>query len=408
MKVRRGNEVGRRREPSISTLACILDRYLFRGVALRLLSFTSIIIVMLTLENVGRLATDVQRTNAPFRLIGRLSLALIPEHLGAAVPVGLFLAIALTVRRAALHGEWQILSVAGMSGNRKLAGPFAVAALATGLLLVDRLEWRPAGEQTLDAVYSDLYSGMFGIPVPVGEAVPIDSLTTLVASATSADGKLTGVMVQRGDHVFFASTASIAQNGKGEMVLSLSQGTSTHRLADSSVRRVSFDAVRIVAGRPIIGTVGNDLRQQLDRQSTGGLLRLAGGKDAAVGNAALTALVMRIDAALFCLLTPWLGLVLGLPAPRLQTGVGIGAGILLIVAHLKTAAFVETQFSAHAVAAGLLHLTCWIGLARVLLWIEQRHGEGFAEQLTAQLLRALRAANGVPLSARVSSRPSNR
>ncbi len=159
------------------------------------------------------------------------------------------------------------------------------------------------------------------------------------------------------------------------------------RLADNSVRRVNFDAMRIVGARPVIGMVENDLRQRLDRQSTGDLLRLARGKDAAVGDAALTALVMRIDAALFCLLIPWFGVVLGLPAPRLRTGIGIGAGILLIVAHLKSAAFVADQFTAHAVVAGLVHLSCWIGLVQGLLWIEKRHGEGFAEELLAQLVR---------------------
>lgn len=381
------------RRPSIATagLAGVIDRYLFFGVGLRLLAVTLIILVILTLENISRLAADVQRSDAPLRLLGRLSLALLPEHLSAALPIGLLLAVALTVRRMALLGEWQILQAAGMSRNRTLVAPFSVALLATGLVLADRLELRPAGGRALDAIYSDLRAGVFGVPLPIGEAVPLDDLTTLFASGAGEDAKLTGVMVQRGDHVFLASSARVTRNGAGEVVLILSHGINLVRLDGNSVRRMSFETMRIAGRPPVIGLVGNDFRHRLDRQPTSGLLRLIGGTDAAVGDAALMALVMRIDAALFCLLVPWIGVVLGLPAARLQTAVGIGSAILLVVAHLKSAAFVEDRFADHAIVAGLLHFLCWAGLVRGLLWLEARHGEGFAEELPRRLLWAWRA-----------------
>ncbi len=367
----------------------LLDRYLFRGVALRFLAVAGIVIVMLSLENVARLAADVEQSDAPLELLGRLSLALIPEHLSAAIPIALLLGVALTVRQMALRGEWQILPASGMSRGRAMAGPLAVAMLAAGLLLADRLELRPAGLRSLDATYLDLKAGRLGVPLPVGQAVPLDEHTTAFVSAVGADGRLAGVLVRRGAQSYAAPSADISRGANGGIILTLLNGTSIAPQDDGSIRRLSYATMRIAGHPPMIALTGNDFRHRLDRASAGGLLRLSASPDRATGQAAFAALAMRVDAALFCLAVPWMALVLGMPARRRTTGAGLAIGILLMVAHLKTAVLVEDLFATWIVAAELVHLACWAGIAFALLRLETRYGEGFAERGFALAIRAI-------------------
>ncbi|MGN6819846.1 MAG: LptF/LptG family permease [Sphingomonas sp.] len=378
----------------------ILDRYLFRQAALRLAAFTVIILVILTLENASRLAADVDRSNAPFRLLARLSLALVPEHLSAALPVALLLAIALSVRAMALRGEWQILPAAGMGRNRALLGLIALAIVVSGLVLADRFEWLPAGDRALDATYLDLRTGKYGLPLPIGESIALDDKTTLFVSGSDGTGQLTGVVIQRDDRTFFAARARVFDE-VDKVALILSRGVGVIRFANGAAERFRFDTLRIAGQPPVIGTVVNNFRHRLDRLSADGLVRLAKTGDPASANAALMALMMRLDSALFCLLLPWMGAILGTPASRRHTAVGIGLGILLVVAHLKSAAFVEDAFAAHALVAEVVHALCWLAMIRSLVLAETRHGEGFVETAFSRVARALVPDEGARQRGRV-------
>lgn len=364
----------------------IVDRYVTRGIALRFLAVLGIVVAMLSLENVARLSADVERSNAPLLLLARLTAALIPEHLSAAIPIALMLAVALVVRQMALRGEWQILAAAGMSRTRRMAAPMAFAVLAAGLLLCDRLEWRPAGERALDDTYLALRAGDFGVPLPIGEAVSIDPATTVFVSESDGEGHLQGVIVKRDDQVYSAPLATIG-HGAGGVLLTLSNGVSVARLKDGSTERAAFSTIQLHGAPPMIDMVGDDFRHRLDRSSTMGLARLARTSDVATAQAAVTALVMRFDAALFCLVIPWIATIVGVPARRRQGAAGLAVSVLLVAAHLKSAAFVEDNFAGYIVFAEFSHLAFWASVAAGLTGIERRYGEGFLDVVAAHVAR---------------------
>jgi lipopolysaccharide export LptBFGC system permease protein LptF len=333
-----------------------IDRYLLRGLAGRFAATVAAVLTILALENAGRLAADLQHTRQPLLLLARLSLLLVPEHLAIAVPVAILLATALTVRAMTLRGEWQMFAAGGLSPWRIARAPMLLAVLVAGVQLADRLEWRPAGESGLDALYREVVAGRHGAGLPIGQPIRLDAATTLFIAGASGE-RLTGLFVQRGDDSFAAPLARLSAGAGGQATIDLQGGVFVHRNG-ARLRRLHFGHLSLDARLPMAAMAKANARQRLDRQGLFGLWRqaVAGGGD---GIAATAALVTRIDDALFCLLLPWLGIALGQPPRRSQAGAGIVAGLVLVVLHLETSAFVEDHLASYALVAGVGHVALW-------------------------------------------------
>jgi lipopolysaccharide export system permease protein len=385
-------------------LGGVLDRYMFAKVAGRFAMVVGIILTILSLENFNRLLSDVQRTGDPMLLLGRLTLALLPEHLSAAVPVGLMLAVALSVRQMVLRAEWQILGAARMGRLRMLAGPLAFAVLVAGFQLAVRMELRPAGERGLDSIYREVQLGTHGLFLPTGEPIPLDAMTTLFVTRVGDGGdQLEDVVVRRGEDMFSAPVAEVDFVPEGGVRLMLRDGTGFVHHRDGSLKRVRFDAMQVLGSPPVIGMVGDDARHRLDRSTTAELIALARNGSPAERDGAWAAMVMRVHSALFCLLLPWLALVLGKPPRRAEGAAGIGVGLVLVVLQLKSAAMIEDRFAHHIVIAEMIHLALWVALAVALTRLEDRYGEGFIDSLASRgmtRLKRLRPRLALPMGTR--------
>jgi lipopolysaccharide export system permease protein len=372
-----------------------IDRYVFRIMALRFLAVAGIVVAILTLENMSRLAADVDKTVSPLKLLGWLSLLLVPEQLSAAMPVALFLGVAFGVRQLSLRGEWGMLAASGMSGMRVMVAPMLLGLTAATLQMVNRLEVQPAGERGLDALYLAMKGGVHGVPVSLGEPITLDAQTTLVATPAPghAPGSLVKVLVQHGEQVFTAPTATVAALSDGVIALDLFNGIALSGLKDATAHSVGFRHMRLFGRPPMIELVGKDPRHRLERQGLTGLLAIArGAAPEGDGDAAMAALAMRIDSALFCLMLPWMALALGLPSQRSATAYGLGWGLLLVVAHLKSAAYVEDSFAHWAIPAAIAHGVAWGLVTGMLVRAQARLGEGWADLASQRIVRQLLAA----------------
>lgn len=374
-----------------------LDRYLFAMAAKRLATIVAVVIAIMTLENAPRLAADLQHVDAPWVLLGRLSVYLIPEHLAVALPVGTLLAVALTVRGLSQRGEWQVLAASGVAPARVMVTPALLGLLVALALLANGLWARPAGERRLDALYAEIVAGTHGLPVPIGETVTLGVDTTFLADAIrpgapGAPARLSGILVHRGPAVIGAREAMVASDGHGGVQVRLVDGTSTEFRADGASRRIAFAAMTLHGSLPGIGLVPGNLRHQLDRSGGLGLWRLAtAGDTAAARHAAAAALLGRIDAGLFCLLLPLLGLVVGTPPRRKPGGPALLLGIVLVVLHLQSAAWVEDSVAAHALPATIAHLAAWTAITAGLLRYAGRREEGALDLLMGRAGATLKA-----------------
>ncbi|WP_425231072.1 LptF/LptG family permease [Sphingomonas sp.] len=370
-----------------------IDRYLFRLVGLRMLSVIGVVVTIMTLENAPRLTADLEHADMPGRLLWRLSLDLVPEHLAIAIPVAVLVAVAFSVRTLAGRGEWQMLAAAGMSPARALAAPTLLAALAAGALLVNGLALRPLGERSLDGLYTELVTGSHGVAVPLREPVPLDADTTLMAEgAGPAPGELTGVLVRRGATVLTAGSAHIQSDGRGHVALLLGEGSSLETRADGSTQRLAFTGMMLHGQPPMLDLVPGNLRHRLDRLGGAGLWALAhdGAADATLRDGAAAALLARIEAALFCLLLPWLAAAVGVPPRRRAGGAAMLVGVVLIVLHLQTAAVVEDGFAAAALGATAAHAALWVAITAGLTRFVRARGDGAIDDAIARAVPAVR------------------
>lgn len=355
-----------------------IDLYLFRHAALRFLAIVAVVIVIMTLENAPRLTADLAHADAPGALLWRLSLVLMPEHLSIAIPVAIFAATALAVRALAQRGEWQMLSAAGMSPTRAMAAPMLLATLAAAALLVNALALRPWGERQLDTLYAELAGGEHGVAIPLREPVRLDTLTLLLADgAGAAPGELTGVFVRRGDTIMAARTARVAADPRGGVALLLGAGTSVTTAPDGTVHRIGFAGLALHGRPPMLDLVPGNLRHRLDRLGATSLWQLAKSEETPpLRHAALAALLGRVDAALFCLMLPWVGIAVGVPPRRRAGGPAMMVGILAIVLHLQTSALVEDGLAAQATAATFGHALGWTAITWALVAWVRRKGDG--------------------------------
>lgn len=380
-----------------------IDLYLFRHAAVRFLAIVAVVIVIMTLENAPRLTADLRHADAPGALLRRLSVVLMPEHLSIAIPVAIFAATALAVRALAQRGEWQMLAAAGMSPTRAMAAPMLVATLAAAALLVNALALRPWGERQLDALYAELVGGEHGVAVPLREPVRLDARTILLADgAGAAPGELTGVLVRRGDTIMSARTARAAADPRGGVALLLGTGTSVTTAPDGTVHRIGFEGVALHGRPPMLDLVPGNLRHRLDRLGATGLWQLSiSAEMPLLRHAALAALLGRVDAALFCLMLPWLGIAVGVPPRRRAGGPAMMVGILAIVFHLQTAALVEDGLAAQAIAATLGHVLGWAAVTWALVAWVRRKGDGAVDLAIEGGLKGRRdwIAAGGPLPA---------
>lgn len=371
----------------------ILDTYLLRRVAAWHLGILVVLVAILSIENVRRLATVVEGTDAPFALLGRLMACLLPEYLAIALPVAAFLASALAIRGLALRGEWQMFGALGMRPARIMLAPMLVAALSAGAQLAVRFEIEPRGERALDGVFSEIASGRYGVALKAGEIVPLDADTTLVADLAPLHGDraMHDVFIRRGNDVFAARTATAGIDPKGDVVVDMLDGQIVHRRSDGSAQVVRFARFVFRSGPGRISAGLHSADDRMDRLHSRELLaaiRRQAGSTIDPRRAVSTA-AARLASGVFCLLLPWFALAFAPPPRRGIGGVAILLGFGVIVAFLRTSALVEGHALAAPLSSAITHMAGWLLLARGAVNYAARHGEGAWDIAVARWSRFL-------------------
>jgi lipopolysaccharide export system permease protein len=328
-----------------------LDLYMLQLSLGTLAAVIAIVMSLMVLEHLPRLIDITRLSGHNGYIVGQTILGLLPEYAGIGAIFGLFLAIALTVRKLALRGELHAIEAMGVSPLRWLRMPLALTAVASLFVLLNQGWLMPAGERKVDDIGRRMAAGDFGYNLSANEFHAIGDDTVLRFEGIDREtGSLTGLFVKTDSGTFQAASGRLALAHDREGYLYLKDG----QLIQPSNRVMNFSAISLRLARlsrdeaaPVV---------QPDDFRTVAMSALIGSGDTSRLRAA-SARLLWVELAL---LVPLLAMTLGRPPIRSTSALGIFVGMCGLVLLIKSIDWYSGLTGTHPVVEALALGAGWI------------------------------------------------
>ena len=359
----------------------ILDRYILWQILGTMGSVLATVTSLMILEHLPRLVEMTRFSGRRGYIVVHTVASLLPEYGGIGLPVGLFLAIALTVRKLVLSGELDVIEACGIAPVRWMRLPLVVSALISILALLNQGWLMPAGEVRIAEIGSRLENGDFGHRLEAGQFVDLGSGRILLFEHVDpANGELVGLFLRAGGNIYTARWGRLWRRPSGGAAIELHDG---QVIEEGSSRVADFVRLRYrtdyMTGTATIGT-GDGSPKRVDIASL-----WADGTPPS-----RSAIYGRCLSAALILFLPFLALALGKPARRQSGAVGILVGLILLVLGLKVLTrLIDGQAREPEMVAASI-LLAWSVFAWGLTRAEKRLGQGFVDLWANRLLQNLR------------------
>ncbi len=362
-----------RLRPPLTTL----DRYLLQQVGGTLISVFGIVVSLMLFEHLPRLFDIVRLSGRKSYIIVQSMLALLPEYAAIGLLFGLYLAIALTVRRLSLRSELDVVQATGVPTHRWMRFPAILTALVAALLLWNQGWLMPAGERRLNDLGQRMQDGQFGYDLQAGKFTDLGDGVTLRFEAVDPEThQLLGVFFHTADTTFTASRGRLGFDFANHVLVDLEDG---HTLNGTNGQSLSFSRFHFDSG----GREGDGEKavDAAERRKGTTLPALVSSSDAADRAAGWSRLLWPV----FALMIPLLAVVLGKPQRRTSSSLGLMFGLVLLVMFTRSTGFAAGTSSARPalVTAGIG--AAWLGIMAIVVWGERWWGAGYVD---AWLLKA--------------------
>ncbi len=356
-----------------------LDRYLLANVAGTLGSVFGLVIALLLFEHLPRLFDIVRLSGRKAYVIVESMISLLPEYAGIGLLFGLYLAIALTVRRLSLREELDVIEATGVSRRRWMRAPMLAAMLAAGLLLWTEGWLMPAGERRIEDLSHRMLGGAFGYDLERGQFTDLGKGVAIKFDRIEPNaGGLGGVFVRNGVTTFAARHGRLAFDIRGNLLVELEDGLSFNR---ETGQALSFARFKLVTGGPAKGAAPSPT----DKRKLESLPSLFGSGKPADSAAAWSRLLWPV----FALLIPMLAVVLGKPARRTSNTIGLMSGLVLLVLFIRTAGLVETTRLVHPAVLAIAVAVGWAAVVALLVRGERHWGAGYVDAALRRVVRSV-------------------
>ena len=347
-----------------------IDLYFLRAIATPLWTTLVVAVMLLVLEQMLRLFDFVLNENGPAGLVWQMLLYLLPEYLGLAMPLGLFLGILLAIRRLSISSELDAMTAGGISLWRLLRPTYtlSIALMLVNFLLVAYLE--PHSHYRYAQTKFEVRSGALGAKIQAGEFVKVaDDMTLRVDGFQDGGETLVNPFLERCNArgVCIAVTASRGEfagaDTEDEILLRLFDGRQVELGPQfERPRIVRFDRQAIPIHLPEIQSFrarGGDKEEATFAE----LLRVVRSETTETFEQFPQyngSLHWRLIHTLTFLALPLLAVPMGIAAKRNDSGVGPVVGVATLIIYNELVEAAESR-----VSAGLA--SPWIAMWPLLL-----------------------------------------
>lgn len=366
----------------------VLDRYILGQILGTMGSVLAVVMSLMILEHLPRLLEITSQSGHRGYIVAYTVAGLLPEYGGIGLPLGLFLGIALTIRKLVLRGELDVIEACGIAPLRWMRFPLALSAMVSILTILNQGWLVPAGEAKLAEIGKRMEEGEFGHRLEAGQFIDLGSGSVLFFDQVDAvNGELIGLFLRTEESVFTARRGRLWQLPSGATEIELRDGQVVQE-RDARVLDFARFEYRVgeVEGAPA-KEPKKEPKDELLKRVDIGLLWANGStssRSAVYGRCLWAALVLFV---------PLLALVLGKP-PRRQSGaVGILLGVIFLVLGLKMIAPLIDGHSSEPelLAAGIL--ASWGLFVSGVIRADKVFGQGFVDLWAGRIFHNLRRSN---------------
>lgn len=366
---------------SMSFRVPILHKYIVRQMLGTMIAVLVVVMSLMMLEHLPNLLEVTRLSGHRGYIIGHTVASLLPEYGGIGLLVGLFLGIALTIRKLALRGELDVIEACGIAPLHWMRFPFTLAVLVSIVTIINQGWLMPAGEIKLAEIGRRMEAGEFGHQLQAGEFITLGPGNVLLFDQVDGDNsEVLELFLQTEGNTFTARRGRIWRLPYGATAFDLRDGQILQKQAAGVLNFSQFeyhvDDVGAAPGK-------KPKKGPLNRTDIESLW--------AIGTpSSRSAVYGRFLWAVLALLLPLLALILSKP-PRRQSGaVGILFGVIALVLGLKMITPLTDGDSTQPelLAAGIL--TSWAFFVSGLIWAEKVFGNGFIDFWTNQIIHKFR------------------
>lgn len=359
----------------------ILDRYLLRQMLGTMFSVLAVVMALMTLEHLPRLLEITRVSGQSGYIVVHTVAGLLPEYGGIGLLVGLFLGIALTIRKLALRGELDVIEACGIAPFRWMRFPFALAVMVSILTIINQGWLMPAGEIKIAEIGKRMKDGEFGHRLRPGEFIDLGAGSVLHFQKVDAvNGGLIEVFLRIEGNVFTASRGRLWQLPSGATTIELRDG---QIIQERDAKVFEFSRLKYSA-HGLQRAPKEEPEDKALRQVVLGALWADG------TTPSRSAVYGRCLWAVLALVVPQLAFILGRPARRQSGAVGIFVGVIFLVLGIKMITPLMDGFSSEPELLATGILAAWSLFVSSLIRAEKVFGQGFVDLWASRAFKNFR------------------